>query len=245
MTFAQRATWLIDWGRRVQFLYVCAAFVISGAAAKAVKALFETKIPSIWQTPLYLASFAVALFLSGWVLSLLKMRSSEQSAINNTSNALVAPAVTPGKFSLKEFFRLAYYSPLQAEAENNMRAEVTALEPIDREQTYLKIISIGLVAVIYDQIWWHIFRSQLLAMLELNRNGGLLPLDGMRTFYEKAEQEYPENYKDDTFERWLSYLQSNDLMLKHPSNMVEITVKGKDFLKYLLHCGREPHQRRL
>ena len=38
---------------------------------------------------------------------------------------------------------------------------------------------------------------------------------------------------------------SQVLLVVHPSNMVEITLRGKDFLKYLLHYGREPDQRSL
>ena len=33
-------------------------------------------------------------------------------------------------------------------------------------------------------------------------------------------------------------------VIRHPSDMIEITVAGKDFLKYLLHRGREADQRK-
>jgi hypothetical protein len=84
-----------------------------------------------------------------------------------------------------------------------------------------------------------------LAILELNRKNGLLPIAEMQAFYDQAVRDYPDAYATYTFADWLGFLEGQSLLLKHPSNMIEITVKGKDFLKYLLHFGREPNQRRL
>ncbi len=166
-----------------------------------------------------------------------------------TSSALLAGNATetlsPG-VDIDEFFRMAYRSPIiEKEAQKNFRILARQKSPDNVELFYLEFIGVGLMAALYDSIWWPMFRSQLLALIEVNRHSGVLPLSTTKTFYDAAAQEYPKEYADDSFERWLSYLTKNLLVLKHPSEMVEITVRGKDFLKYLTHWGREPKDKRL
>jgi hypothetical protein len=115
----------------------------------------------------------------------------------------------------------------------------------DKEGFYAKFIGVGLIAYIYDMIWFCIFRSQLLALLELNRKNGMLPMAEIKAFYDAAAASRPDVYGKYTFDQWLFYMKSQLLIIVHPSNMVEITMRSKDFLKYLLHHGREPHQRNL
>jgi hypothetical protein len=42
-----------------------------------------------------------------------------------------------------------------------------------------------------------------------------------------------------TFDDWMKFMGETQLVIVHPSKMVEITLKGRDFLKYLLHHGRQ------
>ena len=46
-----------------------------------------------------------------------------------------------------------------------------------------------------------------------------------------------------TLDLWLGYLITTQLMIRYPSDMIEITERGKGFLKYLLHWGRDADQR--
>jgi hypothetical protein len=166
-----------------------------------------------------------------------------------SSTALLAgnanETLTPG-VNIDEFFRLAYRSPaMEQEAQKNMRILARQKSPNNVELFYLELIGVGLMAALYDSIWWPMFCSQLLALIDINRNNGILPLSKVKAFYDVAAQGYPKEYADDSFDRWLSYLTNNVLVLKHPSEMVEITLRGKDFLKYLTHWGREPKDKRL
>jgi hypothetical protein len=58
-------------------------------------------------------------------------------------------------------------------------------------------------------------------------------------YYDKAAVDYPNLYPKYSFEQWLNYLMSEQLLIRHPSDMLEITHKGRDFLKYLAHWGRD------
>lgn len=165
----------------------------------------------------------------------------QAQTLAQSANETLSPGV-----DIDQFFRMAYRSPtLEKEAQKNMRILARQRNPDNVELFYLEVIGVGLLAALYDSIWWPMFRSQLLALIEVNRNGGVLSLAKVRGFYDNAVKEYPEEYSDDSFGRWFSYLTKNVLLLHHASDMVEITVRGRDFLKYLTHCGREPKDKRL
>jgi hypothetical protein len=172
--------------------------------------------------------------------SLLQAQSPATMLAKN-ANETLSPGV-----DIDEFFRMAYRSPLlEKESQKNMRILALQRSSDDVEKFYLELIGVGLLAALYDSIWWPMFRSQLLALTEVNRNSGILPLAKVKGFYDKASEEYEQEYAHDNFGRWFSYLTRNYLVLHHASDMIEISVRGKDFLKYLTHWGREPKDKRL
>ncbi len=107
------------------------------------------------------------------------------------------------------------------------------------------MIGIGLVGYLHDMTWVYIYKSQLLMLLELNRRNGWLPLADVKRYYDKAAAEHSTAYSDYSFEQWLEFMKSHELVIRHPSDMFEITIRGKDFLKYLTHWGRYADDRRL
>lgn len=145
-----------------------------------------------------------------------------------------SPQVT---FDPKEFFRLAYFSPLTAEIENNIKIVAERAEPGDHEAFYSRFIGVGIIAYTYDTTWLIIYRSQLLLLDELNRKG-LRPVAEAKKFYDQAVLDYPKTYAHYSFDQWLAYLQGEaQLLIKHPSEMLDLTYKGKDFIRYLAHRG--------
>jgi hypothetical protein len=200
-------------------------------------------IPHEWQLAIWLITSG----LLCWLLAVLLNRNltQKQRSAQNVPTALFATSTTPVKFDVNAFFRNAYYSQIQEETEANVRAIAALRQPKDREDFYAKLIGIGITGYVYDQIWWEIFRSQILALLDLNRAFSPVPISRVQTFYTQAAAEYKEEYKDRTFEKWLAFLESYVLIIKYPSDMVEIAPRGKDFLKFLVHWGRDASQRRL
>lgn len=195
---------------------------------------------------------AGGLFVVSIILIFLAGRTTKAGGqqLQGTSSGNVpsrAVAVQPGQpFDAQEFFRHAYYSPaIQGDVEARMRDAANQTQPNDREGFYLKFISVGLLMYSYDTTWWVIYGSQVEALLDLNRSNGLLALARIKTHYDKAAAAYPDDYKraDVTLEKWLGFLIAKQLIIRHPSDMIEITVGGKDFLKYLLHWGREANQK--
>jgi hypothetical protein len=173
---------------------------------------------------------------------------AQTSQFQKSSNALTrAVPHAPGTFDSVEFFRTAYYSALQDVGANSFKAEAERVRPNDKESFYVDVLAVGSMGSIYDSIWWPLYRSQLDALLALNKANGMLPIDSFRKPYDEAKTEFAEKYAelDITFEAWIGFLEKNQLLIIHPSKMVEITLKGKDFLKYLVHWGRGLEAKRL
>lgn len=212
------------------------------AVVWAVKKLLQY-IPHIqgWVTWAVLLCLSGAAFL--WILKSLS-RSPEASQQRAASGSIppvssLAPR-TPltTVFNPAEYLRLAYYSPITAEAEKNVKAGVeNSYKPQEREAVLMKIIGLGLVSYFHDITWAYIFKSQLLLLEELNRR--LMSIADARPFYEKAVREYPKIYGNYSFDQWLNYMKERQLLLRHPSEMLEITHGGRDLLRYLAHWGRD------
>jgi hypothetical protein len=169
-------------------------------------------------------------------------QSSDTNLIPATST--IVSGVPGPSFDAKEFFRIAYYSSVTAETEKNFRVIAEQNEPNDPGRFLLKFIGVGLVAYLHDYTWFTIFKSQILMLLEMNARNGHMSLADAKNYYDQAAVEYPQVYPNYTFEQWMAYLRQQQLILQYPSNMLEITVKGKDFLKYLTHWGRYPDGRK-
>lgn len=141
------------------------------------------------------------------------------------------------EFDAKAFFALAHYSPVTAEVEQNIKAIAEQNSPKDKEAFYARFIGVGLVAYQHDTSWYLIFGSQLMALAELNSRG-LIPVEDLRKHYDKAVTDYPKTYASYSFEQWLDFMRIRLLIATYPSQMVELSWNGKDFLKYLAHTGR-------
>jgi len=142
-------------------------------------------------------------------------------------------------FNAKEAFRLAYYSSLTAETENNIKITANRYNPNDREAFYVRFIGVGLVAYMHDMTWAYIFKSQILMLQEMNHRNGLLALADAKNFYDKAVIGYPAIYAAYSFEQWIAFMKIEQLLVRHPTDMLEISHRGRDFLKYLAHWGRK------
>lgn len=96
-------------------------------------------------------------------------------------------------------------------------------------------LAVIIINSLYDNAWLTIYRSQVLMLTELNRS--LLRSEQVKTYYDDAARSNPELYANYSFDQWLGYLRGQVLLLEHPGQTFEITVRGKDFLKYIVHCG--------
>jgi hypothetical protein len=140
------------------------------------------------------------------------------------------------EFDARKFFALAYYSPITAEIEKNIKIVAQQNSPNDKEAFYARFIGLGAVAYQHDVTWFSIYGSQLKALTELNPRGPI-PVADLKKHYDKACTDYPNTYANYSFEQWLEFMKLRMLIVRYPSQMVEISFNGKDFLKYIAHVG--------
>jgi hypothetical protein len=140
----------------------------------------------------------------------------------------------------KKVFALAYYSPITAETEKNIKLIAQQNSPNDKEAFYARFIGIGLVAYQHDVSWFTIYGSQLSALSYLNVRG-VVPIADLKQFYDKAVVDFPKTFANYSFDQWVSYMKDRMLIATYPTQMCELSFNGKDFIKYLAHTGRDIH----
>lgn len=122
----------------------------------------------------------VAWFIAAFIFLVLiwlqqrKDKQEQKQGVQKATSALINPVAGSSKFDAALFFRRAYVSPLQQETEDNIRTSAQQNQPNNREEFYVRLIAVGLIAYAYDLAWAYIYRSQLDLLLELNR-GKVLP----------------------------------------------------------------------
>jgi len=213
--------------------------VLWGSIVAGLKQILQ-QVPHFpgWGTLLILVAVSLAAFI--WLAK--SQKAVSQQPITQT--VAIAPGQAGGaNLDATLFFRTAYYSQLTDEVERNIRASAAHNQPNDREGFLAKFIGIGYVAYLHDITWAYIYKSQILVLTELNRRGGLMPVADAKAYFDKAETEYPQVYATYSFEGWLKFMLNDQLIIHHPSNMLEITIRGRDFLKYLTHWGRHAGKR--
>jgi hypothetical protein len=95
----------------------------------------------------------------------------------------------------------------------------------------------GFWGYLHEVTWAYIFRSQILALTDLNAKGGVLSLTAITSHFEKATTDFPNTYALYTFNQWMDFMLTHSLLIRKPGDVVEITVRGRDFLKFLTHWG--------
>ena len=128
--------------------------------------------------------------------------------------------------------------------ENNIKIAAHTANPHDHEAFYARFIGVGLIAYSHDQTWAYIFKSQLAMLTEMNGKNGRLNPSEARLHYDKAARDYPQIYATYSFDQWLNFMKGQQLLIVHPTNMLEITHRGRDLLNYLAHWGRDAKAKR-
>lgn len=197
------------------------------------------------------AIWAILLVLSFFMFFLL-IRTMKHDATKCTpavtqDTGLTVPAIPtlsallghdfPIVFDVKDFFARAYYSPVTAEAEKNIKVIAQQTSPNDKEAFYARFIGVGAVAFQHEVTWYTIFKSQLSLLADLSARGTVLPVAGVRKYYDKAASDYPLTYANYAFDQWMNYMHSRFLIVTHPGDWVDLTHGGKDFLRFIAHQG--------
>jgi hypothetical protein len=229
----------LDWIQRWVALW---QGLVGFGFGKLVEAVLShlTSLTKEWITPIWLlvaaAIWALLAYWSKWESHPLQKAGSE------TGTQIVTQAVglESNIKHVEDFYRNTagdYQSQVERHFER-LLAHFVNLE--DRLRFLFRANINGVITAFHDATWNWIFRSQLELLQELNTRA--MTLTEAKPFFDAAAAANPKLYKGSTFEIWLSFLKNHEVVLQD-GNVLQITVKGKDFLKYLVLQGKSAKER--
>lgn len=226
----------IDWLIRGHFVVQLLIGLGVGKLVQWIVTKYAQISPSLG-TAIWLLTTAVVLWI---LITVFQKKISLQQPIPKPEPGVQVVATTAlgggtAQLNIREALQKAYNSVLQPEVETSFRNGLAAYPPNEREAVTMQLLATGLISYMYDKTWWSIYKSQLLALQELNTRA--LRMEDLKVFYDEAAEQSPQPYANYSFEQWLGYMKNEVLVLDQPGNSIGITVRGKDFLKYLFHNG--------
>jgi hypothetical protein len=204
-----------------------------GQTVKAILVRY-TQISPVWITPIWLG---VAAAVFGLLIFIGNRKKGKQGQNTQTQMAAAPAAVVPQtQYKNAEEFYRTYDNSMLIEAEGHIRRESDQYKPgTERERFLVRNLASFAITYVFDVVWYTIFGSQLKALQQLNaRPSSLVQI---RSFYDQASEAYPSMYPNYAFDAWLYYLQSWFLIVQN-GDVFSISIRGKEFLKYLVHEGR-------
>jgi len=157
----------------------------------------------------------------------------------NEAAAIVATPST--RAAIDDFYR-TYDNALLLEIEANIRAQANAYQGGNDRENFLvrSYATLGIIAL-FENMWLLIFGSQIRALHAVNAQARLET--ELRQFYEEATRGNPPlmNYP---FDNWLGFMVSQ-LLIRQDGGIINVTLRGREFLKYLVETGKSAHERLL
>jgi hypothetical protein len=156
---------------------------------------------------------------------LFKRQADKQDTGSATSTAQVK--------NVDEFYK-TYSSRMLNETEDLVIKESDQYQSgRDRERYLTRLAAMLTTLLIFERAWLTIYGSQIKLLHDLN-TGGVKTHDQVRAYYDQGAQAYPDHYKTVSFDQWTGYLKSWLLIRDYDVAHVEITIRGQDFLRYLV-----------
>lgn len=137
----------------------------------------------------------------------------------------------------------AFYYLFQAETtdfyKKSIKSEISLDGIPENKQTETLIKYTVIMVTIYnmDKIYYNILGSQIELLEFLNQNSNQ-PKEDLKRFYNNAYEKSPKLYDRLTYEQYLDFLFSYNLIANQQEGKLSITVIGKDFLKYLIQTSK-------
>lgn len=144
------------------------------------------------------------------------------------ATAPAAPTAKDLVSGIKQFISPEQIDP----AVNKIKAELQAQTSNTAEQLEIMIHGVASlnIQLAHERTYRIIFGSQTSALVSMNNPGGASE-ETLKQIYTGATTQYPEFYKDFSFEKWIGFLINSGLAVRNGS-LYETTAYGRGFLKY-------------
>lgn len=110
----------------------------------------------------------------------------------------------------------------------------------ERDEVLVRFLALSAVYRHFDSVYEIIWGSQIELLVRANvADASGLPMNLAADLFEKARTAYPQALSIDTLDRWLGFLKSAGMIVED-SGRVNLTLDGKEFLKYMIDHHRDP-----
>jgi hypothetical protein len=215
--------------------------IFSGGAVFATAVAFMRTIRRIPEPLFYGILFVASCGCFGFLVNRLTKRANAGAivpvppALSEPTEQVVKTAASLIDATVIDDFYRTCDSRMLTECESIIRAELDKHPPADRDRVSLRLMTAMMISYIFESIWFGIFKSQIEAMQELNRHN--VRREGLRSYYDVAFVEAPWFYASYSFDQWIGWLRAWSLIAEE-GEMVIITIRGGEFLKWLIECRR-------
>jgi len=129
--------------------------------------------------------------------------------------------------------------PVLVETENALREELRRRNLLGAEAVpaLIRLIARQQINLQFNNTYWVITGSQLRALQHLNTHPGPNDRTAIETLHTEAALQNQEAYRRFDFNAWLSFLRIQGLILDHSDGRLELSVRGRSFLTYLIQNG--------
>lgn len=169
----------------------------------------------------------------------LKLRQEDQNTPKDQTSALKKTTEnmeTMKTSSYKETMKL-FDNALVVEQEEilkNLMKEINPASVEEKEDILYREVAINQISLTFEKVYYAIYGSQIKTLQFLNETPDQFASgSALKVFYDSAKSDYPEFYQSYGFENWTNFLIETVLVLRE-GKMYGITVRGHEFLKYLL-----------
>jgi hypothetical protein len=118
-----------------------------------------------------------------------------------------------------------------AEVEASVRQTASQVPTADKDTYYARALTVASIYFQFEILWSSIYASQIKALQALNNRQ--LKRENLSHFYEEVAKASPSSYANYSFDEWLGFMQTQTL-IRYDGDLIGITIKGKDFLRFLI-----------
>jgi hypothetical protein len=142
--------------------------------------------------------------------------------------------------TVEDFLKKTFDNALLVEVEEKLKQQLDELDakhPTEKEKLLLRLLASLVIIQSFDRTYFLIYGSQIATLQHLNDlRGQKVMVSDLVVFYDIAKNSDPQFYAQYSFERWFEFLISSFLIRKD-GDIAFITLRGKEFLKYLIEQG--------
>jgi len=106
----------------------------------------------------------------------------------------------------------------------------------EKQEILFKYSQVIYLIMHFNKIYNSIYGSQLRLLQRLNSSLNENK-ETIKGFYDYAKSTFPKTYEGYTYDNYLDYLSSFNLIIVENGNTINITILGRDFLKYIIESG--------